>query len=572
MLRHIVISLLVSLISSLAFAVPGQAENRIALVIGNSAYSHSRALPNPKNDVTAIAKLLRDIGFSDVVLATDLDYQAMRTRVRTFAGAARNADVALIYFAGHGLEVAGTNYLVPTDAKLVRDIDLEYEAVTLDSLLSAASGARRLRVVILDACRNNPLGEKLALSTGLGRSVTRGLARIEPIGDVLVAYAAKAGTLAEDGKGEHSPYAEALLAHMGTPGLDVRLMFGKVRDHVLAATRRRQEPYTYGSLTGEVVALVPGTPLTKAQQVEVMFWASVKDSSSSAVLGTYLERYPDGDFAPIARALIAHYEKKRRAEQAAQEEGRRREEEQRRAAEVKRLEDERRAREAAIAEARKRAEEAKNAADMKRLDEQAKTDWMVRTEELRKALDEARRAQDAAKAAEKQRLAAARAAEEATKAAKEAIAKRRDADKAAGDTTKVAALPTLERDLAEAVQRELQRLGCYAGAIDGIWGSASRSGVSEFNQHAKVALPTDAPEEASLSALRKVVARICPDAGRGVARKATSRPNALRYSKRVWPFGSVPDGARVSETTPYGRLTCVGGNFQTGRTRVCHWD
>jgi uncharacterized caspase-like protein len=162
--------------------------------------------------------------------------------VRVFGDTAHSADIALIYYGGHGLEVAGENYLVPVDAKLLRDADLEYEAVTLASVLSAAGTAKHLRVVILDACRNNPLGAKISLRAGTVRSASRGLARIEPKGDVLVAYAARAGTLALDGSGRHSPYAEALLKHMMTPGLDVRLMFGKVRDQVLNATRRSKNP------------------------------------------------------------------------------------------------------------------------------------------------------------------------------------------------------------------------------------------------------------------------------------------------------------------------------------------
>ena len=173
--------------------VPASAEKRVALVIGNSAYRHTRALPNPKNDADAIAKLLRANGFADVTLKNDLDYRAMRDAVRVFGEAARAADIALIYYGGHGLEGAGENYLMPIDARLLRDGDLEYEAVTLGSVLSAVGSAKRLRVVILDACRNNPLGERMALAADVTRSVTRGLARIEPRGDVLVAYSAMCG-------------------------------------------------------------------------------------------------------------------------------------------------------------------------------------------------------------------------------------------------------------------------------------------------------------------------------------------------------------------------------------------
>jgi uncharacterized caspase-like protein len=187
------------------------------------------------------------------MLRLNLNYRQLRNEVRAFSIQARSAEIALIHFAGHGLELAGENYLLPVDARLARDVDLEYEAITLSSLLRATLGAQRLRIVVLDACRNNPLGDEMALSMGAPRSVTRGLARIEPQGDILVAFSAKAGTLAKDGDGPMSPYAQALVKHLATPGLDVRLLFGRVRDEVLAATKHEQEPYTYGSLKGEVI-------------------------------------------------------------------------------------------------------------------------------------------------------------------------------------------------------------------------------------------------------------------------------------------------------------------------------
>jgi hypothetical protein len=270
-------------------------------VIGNSAYQHTRALPNPRNDAEAIARLLGDNGFAKVALKLDLDYRAMRDAVRRFTDAALAADVALVYYAGHGLEVAGENYLVPVDAKLLRDVDLEYEAVSLGSLLAAVDGARRLKLVVLDACRNNPLGEKMTLRAGRMRSATRGLGRLEATGEVLVAYAARAGTLAQDGAGRHSPYAEALLKHMATPGLDVLRMFGRVKEAVLAATNQGQEPWIYGSPGGEAIALVPAKGgagdgksvlLAPSALSEVeRAWAALKDGTNVAVLEAFRRQY-----------------------------------------------------------------------------------------------------------------------------------------------------------------------------------------------------------------------------------------------------------------------------------------
>jgi hypothetical protein len=416
-------------------------------------------LPNPKNDAEAIAKLLREVGFDDVFLKIDLGYRAMRESVRAFGDAADNADVALIYYAGHGLELDGENYLVPVDAKLVRDVDLEYEAISLASILSGARRARRLRVVILDACRNNPLGQKIATRNGVTRSVTRGLARVEPSGDVLVAFAAKAGTLAEDGSGKHSPFATALIEHMPSPGLDVRLMFGKVRDAVLLATHRRQEPFTYGSLSGDVVPLVPGIPLTKAQQIELMFWASVKDSNNPGVLSTYIDRYPNGEFAPIAKALIDHYEQQLKLELAKREEQRIRREAELKGAEAKRLEEERRIREVALAEERLRVREAKNAEVIRKLEERQKFEALATAERVQKLLEEETTAREAAKLAEAKRVAAAATADQAAKSAEEKIATKLDEVKrsepaklaslpklgGSSDRTKLAALPKLEQ-------------------------------------------------------------------------------------------------------------------------------
>jgi len=234
-------------------------------------------------------------------------------------------------------------------------------------------------------------------------------------------------------------------------------MFGKVRDQVLIATRQRQEPFTYGSLTGEVVALVPGVPLTKAEQVELVFWASVKDSNSPAVLSTYLDRYPNGEFAAIARALIEHYERQLKLDLAKREEERKLQEAAMRAAEVKRIEVERRVREAALAEERHRVQEAKDGEAAKKLEEVQKVEALARAESLRKVLEEEIAAREAVKLAEKNRVAALKDAEGATKVAEEAISKKRDAEQS---PAKLAALPKIEKPPPTSVA---------GNAFDGTW-------------------------------------------------------------------------------------------------------
>jgi chemotaxis protein histidine kinase CheA len=249
------------------------------------------------------------------------------------------------------------------------------------------------------------------------------------------------------------------LKHLPKPGDDLPTILINVRNDVMEATGRRQVPWEHSALTAKFYFIPPKTP---TQQIELEFWASVKDSTSPAVLGTYVDRYPNGDFAPVARALIEHYERQRKAELAAREEERQRREEERKAAEVRRQEEQRRAREAAIAEERKRAEEGKSVAEMKRLDDKAKAEWLARTEDLRKALEEAKLAREVAKAAEQQRQAAVEAAEKATRAAEEAIAKKGEAKETAADPTKLAALPKIEKS-------ENSGKSKAVGAFDGIW-------------------------------------------------------------------------------------------------------
>ena len=182
----------------------------------------------------------------------------MRRVIRDFSEMTRDADMAVVFYAGHGIEVDGSNFLIPTDAKLERDIDIEDEAIALDRVIRMLEPAKKLRLVILDACRDNPFARTMK-RTMVSRAVGRGLAKIEPpTSDTLIAFAAKAGSIAADGDGMHSPFTAALLKHIATPGLDLRLVFGRVRDEVIKNTGSRQEPFVYGSLGGANVALVPG--------------------------------------------------------------------------------------------------------------------------------------------------------------------------------------------------------------------------------------------------------------------------------------------------------------------------
>jgi uncharacterized caspase-like protein len=243
----------VVLLSLLAIfpAWQAQAEKRVALVIGNANYQSASSLRNTIGDAMAVAAKLDSLRFDTVQLALDQDARAMRQTIRSFAAVAARADVALVYYAGHGMEMDGKNYLIPTDAMLKSDLDLDYEAIPLHLMMRSIESAGRMRVVVLDACRNNPFAAQMTISGRITRQVTSGLARIEPGADTLVAFAARDGTVADDGHGEHSPFTSALLRHLDTPRLEIGLLFRRVRDTVLAATNRIQEPFVYGSLGGQ---------------------------------------------------------------------------------------------------------------------------------------------------------------------------------------------------------------------------------------------------------------------------------------------------------------------------------
>ena len=221
------------------------AETRVALVIGNSGYGGVAALSNPKGDAALIAQTLGSEGF-EVTLVQDATRAAMLNGLRSFSDEADRADWAVVYYAGHGIEVGGINYLLPTDAELREDRDVQDEAISLNRVLDAVANARKLRLVILDACRTNPFAVTMKRSIS-ARAVDRGLAPAEPPAGILVVYAAAAGQVAEDGGGDHSPFTAALARRMLEPGLEVSHLFNVVTADVLDATGHRQRPYQYGS-------------------------------------------------------------------------------------------------------------------------------------------------------------------------------------------------------------------------------------------------------------------------------------------------------------------------------------
>jgi hypothetical protein len=231
-------------------ALGRDAFTRVALVIGNGAYAAVGKLDNPTRDADAVAATFRSLNFKTVTVAKDLTRAKMLEAIEAFSREAGNADYAVIYFAGHGIEINGQNYLIPVDAALRRDRNIPDETVPLNRLLDEVQGARKLRLVILDACRDNPFLPKMERTAGATRSVTRGLAAApETTPGTLIWYAAQHGRTASDGSGQdNSPFVQALLRHVATPGLDLRRMFSEITSDVQEATGNEQTPHQYGTL------------------------------------------------------------------------------------------------------------------------------------------------------------------------------------------------------------------------------------------------------------------------------------------------------------------------------------
>ena len=285
-----------------------RAEKRVALVVGNSNYQTVPQLPNPSRDANAVAKMFRDAGFDTVDTLINVGNLEFKRAIRKFETIADQADIAVVYYAGHGLEISGVNYLIPVDARLASDRDSEDEAIPLERLVASADGAKRLRLIVLDACRDNPFVKAMRRERKAAtRAVSAGLGKVEPTStDTLIAYAAKAGSTADDGEGQHSPFTTAVLKNLTVPGLDVRLAFGRVRDEVLKTTASRQEPFVYGSLGGGNIALVPAPALVPEAAVNDVKadYELVQKIGTKRAWEVFLGTHRTGFYADLARAQI----------------------------------------------------------------------------------------------------------------------------------------------------------------------------------------------------------------------------------------------------------------------------
>jgi len=530
------------LILCVNWATPEAATKRVALVVGNSAYEFATPLGNPKNDAEAISGKLSKLGFT-VVKGVDLTHVGFAGIVSEFRAKLKGADVGLFFYAGHGLQVQGENYLAPIDAELKDEPSLEFEAVRLSTILKLMERETRTNVVFLDACRDNPLARNLARSMGTrSAAIGRGLARVESGLGTLIAFATQPGNVALDGEGNNSPFTQALLKHIETPGLEVEALMRRVRVDVMDATRERQVPWNNSSLTGAF--MFNDKAPEKADDlktIEMALWQAANSSRTKSLYAVYLKNYPHGTHADEARSRIAALEKAEAEQQASEKKAREQAEAERRAkaeAERQKLRAERdqMAKERAdfaerlrALEAQTRAQAEKDSSDKKQNEEEVaareKEVAVVRDAYLVKLKALEVQAQSLAAQIEanaQERKAAALSVPDASRNAK--------TDMDIGEMTLV-------------LQSELKRVGCDPGALDGDWGQQGRAALAQFNAHAKLNLSIASPSLEAIEAIRDKTGRVCPE-----------------ETERASLPGSQAPGQAPNRTGPPGGL-CKDGNM-----------
>jgi len=314
-------TVILSLICILVTAQTARADKRVAFVVGNGAYKNVAQLPNPPIDAKAMAGVLRNVGF-DVVEGTNLTRDKMTERLLEFGKKAQGADVAVFFYAGHGIAIGGTNYLLPVDADIKSEMDVKLgSAINIDLTLDQTMSDAKVKLVFLDACRDNPFAAKIKSNSATRSvSVQSGLAEMKSGEGTLIAFATGPGQTALDGEvGTNSPFTRALIAHITTPGVEIQQAMTEVRAQVNEETNKGQLPWGHTNLIGSVYlnpAAAPSANATAApaaavastsgaSDVELEFWRSVKESNKTEELNAYLTSYPNGQFKSLALARIA---------------------------------------------------------------------------------------------------------------------------------------------------------------------------------------------------------------------------------------------------------------------------
>ena len=283
------------------------ASRHVALVIGNGAYEQPGiSLVNPPNDARDVAAKLGRLGYR-VIEAIDVDFTAMQSRLVDFTQALDGADAGIFFYAGHGMEYAGKNYLLPTDARLDRVSDVRLRLIDVDDVMWALENTVPTRIVILDACRDNPLALELraGLPSDKAQKVGRGLVPVDTAAGSFVAFSTAPGDVAADGTGRNSPFTKAMLANLDRPGLDADALMREVRNDVIDATDARQVPFNTSSLRAPFVINDTGGGPVDDADAEALVWQSIVGSEDPDLFAAYLERFgPDAPHAASARAIL----------------------------------------------------------------------------------------------------------------------------------------------------------------------------------------------------------------------------------------------------------------------------
>jgi hypothetical protein len=456
-----------------------EAEKRVALVIGNSAYQNTARLENPTNDADDFAKAITALGF-DVILDKDLDKRGMEQAFARFARLAQDADIALFYYAGHAMQFGGQNYLMPTDAVLQDEFSVGFEMARVDDVLNSLQRARGVKVLILDACRNNPLADQLSRRAhNRDYFATRGLARIQNPSGMIVAYATQTDQVADDGRGRNSPFTSALIKRIAEPGVEIAQIFRRVAVDVNNSTQGRQLPDLSMSLLGEVYLSKPEKPRLT---IESEAWEKISGSHDRTDFDRFIRDFPDSPFVVVANDRIRTLENIRKQEEeqvAAQNHA-----------------------------GPKPAEQTAQASDQSTpartvdaaTEQQAQHRVIVAPISPRQAAGEA--------SAPQQTVAAVTPSTPFPPTASPSPAPAIAALPPPSPDAPVNATP--RTDVSQSIAGELRRLGCFNGADDTAWESGPQASLKRFLRITRLKLSADEPTPQILDMLRLKSGRVCP--------------------------------------------------------------
>jgi hypothetical protein len=455
---------LLVLLAVVAPSVLACAETRVALVVGNAAYQYTAQLANPTNDADDMTAALRKVDF-EVIVVKDADKRSLEMALAKFGRQAQEADAALIYYAGHGIQYQGLNYLMPVDARLEDEYSINYELTRIDSVLFALSKARGVKMLILDACRNNPLAERLS-SRSVNRDFaqTRGLARIEAPRGMVVAFATQSDQVAVDGIGRNSPFTGALVKEMEEPGVEIATLFRRVAVDVNRATGGRQLPELSISMAGEFYL--------NTRETDTQAWAKLRGSSDRRQLSEFITQYPNSQLISDVRERLAALDR----------------------AEKLRLEEEARAQAEREQMIRERSQRDRHESGRLALDEVQQD-----------PSEEARRARD--------RTNAPVLSEHGHGATEKLSATHSASLPPAESVSRPSPQPDVFSDsaLVQGIKRELKRLGCYTGRIDDAWAtSETKSSLNRFAKYANLSAEPKNPDVEFFDFVRSRPGRVCP--------------------------------------------------------------